>query len=49
MIGFENLSAYEQYREKLRVDKAARENFEFAQTGKFIRREERTFLRKVAP
>jgi len=48
MISFPGLAAYEQYRARLRADEAAMANFDFAQAGKFILAEERTFLRKVA-
>ena len=47
LISFESLSAYEAYRARLRGDKAGMENFQFAEHGKFILAEERTFLRKV--
>lgn len=40
-----NLAAYERYREKLRLDPEARANYEFAREKRFIRREERIFLR----
>jgi hypothetical protein len=41
----ESLADYEAYRARLAVDAAARENFEFARTKGFIRREDRIFLR----
>ncbi len=47
MIGFDNLAAYEAYREKLRQDRDGVANFEFAQREKLILREERSFLRAV--
>jgi hypothetical protein len=47
VIGFESLAAYEGYRARLQVDEAARANFAFAQTQRFILREERTFLEAV--
>ncbi len=47
LIGFESLAAYERYRAALRTDPQSRANFEFAQTEKFILREERQFLRQV--
>ncbi len=47
MIGFESLAAYEAYRAKLRTDAKAVANFNFAENGKFILREERSFLRPV--
>jgi hypothetical protein len=48
VIGFESLAAYEAYRGRLRTDPASRENFESAQRGRFILREERTWLEPVA-
>jgi hypothetical protein len=48
LIGFDSLAAYEIYRAKLRTYPASKANFEFADTQKFILREERTFLRPVA-
>jgi hypothetical protein len=47
LIGFESLAAYETYRARLKTDPASRANFEKAEKGKFILREERRFLRKV--
>jgi hypothetical protein len=47
LISFESLAAYETYRARLRTDKEAMANFNFAETNKFILAEERTFLRKV--
>jgi hypothetical protein len=47
LIGFDSLASYEAYRARLRSDPQARENFEFAQTKRFILREERTFLEVV--
>ena len=44
-----DLAAYEVYRAKLRADDAGRANFEFARREKFIRREDRLFLRRMAP
>ena len=43
----ENLAAYEAYRARLRDDLIGRENFEFARRERFIRREDRLFLKKV--
>ena len=40
----ESLAAYEAYRERLRGDPLGKENYEFAQTEKFLLREDRTFL-----
>ena len=47
MISFDSLASYEKYRARLRADEKAMANFRFAQTGKFILSEERSFLRKV--
>jgi hypothetical protein len=47
LISFASLAAYEEYRAKLRTDKEGMENFGFAEEHKFIRAEERTFLRQV--
>ena len=44
----ESLAAYEAYRARLREHAAARENFAFARTEQFIRREDRLFLRPIA-
>ncbi len=47
LIAFETLAVYEQYRARLKSDPQARENFQAAQTKRFILREERTFLETV--
>jgi hypothetical protein len=47
LIGFASLAAYETYRTKLKSDPDARENFAFANTRRFIVREERTFVELV--
>lgn len=47
LISFDNLAAYENYRERLRGDDEGKANFAFAEENKFILGEERTFLRKV--
>jgi hypothetical protein len=47
LINFESLAAYEAYRARLRQDAEGVANFHFAEEGKFILAEERTFLRKV--
>ena len=47
LIKLESLAAYESYRARLQLDPEARENFAFAQTQRFILREERTFLESV--
>ena len=49
LISFDSLVSYEAYRARLRADDAGRANFEFAQAGKFILAEERSFLRQVEP
>ena len=45
VYSIESLAAYEAYRARLKDDPAGRANFEFAQREKFIRREDRLFLR----
>jgi hypothetical protein len=47
LYNIESLAAYEAYRVRLRDDAAGRTNFEFARERRFIRREERFFLRRV--
>ena len=47
LIAFESLAAYEAYRAKLRSDPDAQRNLAFARTGRFIVREERTFVEAV--
>jgi len=44
----DSLADYEAYRQRLRDDPAGRENFDFAMREKFIRREDRLFLRLVS-
>ena len=44
----ESLAAYEAYRARLRDDPLGRENYAFSQRERFIRREDRLFLRKVS-
>ncbi|WP_406856351.1 NIPSNAP family protein [Alsobacter sp. KACC 23698] len=41
----ESLAAYEAYRARLRDDPLGRENYAFARKERFIRKEDRTFLR----
>ena len=48
LISFPSLAGYEAYRTRLRQDKAAMENFRFAEEQKCILVEERTWLRPVA-
>ena len=43
-----DLAAYQTYRARLRDDRQGRENFDFAMRERFIRREDRIFLRKVS-
>ncbi|MDW3222060.1 MAG: NIPSNAP family protein [Paracoccaceae bacterium] len=40
-----NLATYEAYRARLADDPLGRENYEFAQSEKFLLREDRTFLK----
>jgi hypothetical protein len=47
LIAFDSLASYEKYRAHLREDADARENFNFAQSKRFVLREERTFLEVV--
>ncbi|WEJ98859.1 MAG: NIPSNAP family protein [Candidatus Sphingomonas phytovorans] len=42
-----DLAAYEAYRARLMADPLGRENFAFAKAERFIRREDRLFLRRV--
>lgn len=48
LIGFESLAAYEAYRVRLRSDAEGAANFAFAQRGRFILSERRSFLKPVA-
>ena len=45
--GFDSLASYETYRARLKSDPDACANFAAAQTGRFIVREERTFVTVV--
>jgi NIPSNAP protein len=47
LIGFESLSAYEKYREKLVADPEAKENVEFAKRSGFILIEDRSYFYRV--
>ncbi|MET3647005.1 NIPSNAP family protein [Phyllobacterium ifriqiyense] len=47
VYNIENLAAYEEYRSRLMADPVGRANYEFAREKRFIRREDRTFLRLV--
>jgi len=44
LIAFDSLAAYEKYKERLRSDAEARENFAMAQSKRLILREERNFV-----
>ena len=43
-----DLAGYEAYRARLRDDPLGRENFAFSQSERFIRREDRLFLRNLS-
>ncbi len=43
-----SLAEYEAYRARLAADPIGRANYEFAQREKFLLREDRTFLKRVA-
>lgn len=45
LYNIDSLAAYEDYRARLREDPLGRENYEFARRERFIRREDRVFLR----
>jgi hypothetical protein len=47
LIAFDSLAAYETYRARLKGDPEARRNFLMAQSSRFIRREERSFVEVV--
>jgi hypothetical protein len=47
LISFASLASYEAYRKRLKGDAEGRANFEFAQSERFILREERTFTEVV--
>ena len=49
LIAFGSLADYEAYRARLKADDEGRENFAFAQSRRFIQREERSFLENVQP
>ncbi len=48
VYNIESLAAYEAYRARVLADPLGRENYEFARQQKFIRREDRTFLKIVS-
>lgn len=47
LIGFDSLAAYESYRNRLRTDGEALENFALAERMRLILREERNFVEAV--
>lgn len=47
LVGFDSLAAYETYRTRLKADAEGRENFAYAQSRRFILREERIFVEGV--
>lgn len=47
LIAFESLADYEHYRQRLRESELGRANFAFAQEGRFILQESRSFLRLI--
>jgi hypothetical protein len=47
LIGFDNLTAYEEYRKKLAADPEARENVEFARKSGCILTEERSYFYRI--
>jgi hypothetical protein len=47
LIGFRGMAEYDTYRQRLKLDPEARANFAFAQSMRFILREERTFFETV--
>ena len=47
VISFESLAHYETYRSRLKQHEEGKRNFEWAQSERFILREERTFLQAV--
>jgi len=47
LIAFDSLASYERYKEKLRSDPEAGQNFTMAQTKRLILREERNFVEIV--
>ena len=49
LISFDSLASYDAYRVRLKADDESRANFAFAQSKRFILREERTFLENVEP
>lgn len=47
LIAFDSLASYERYRARLKSDPGGRANFDLAKSGRFILKEERTFLEAV--
>lgn len=47
LIAFDSLAHYEAYKARLKADPDARQNFAFAQSKRFIVREERNFIEGV--
>ncbi len=47
LIAFDSLASYERYRQRLKADPEARDNFTMAQNKRLIFREERTFAEVV--
>jgi hypothetical protein len=47
VISFKSLADYETYRVRLKQDEEGKQNFDWAQSARFILREERTFLETV--
>lgn len=47
LIAFDGLAAYEAYQKRLREDPEGRKNFEYAQSARFILKEERNFVEVV--
>ena len=47
VIAFDSLASYEKYKGRLKSDSEAQENFQMAQTRRFILREERNFVEVV--
>lgn len=49
VYSIDSLATYEAYRARLREDPVGRDNFAFAQRERFIRNEDRLFLKRVQP
>ena len=47
IIAFDSLASYERYKDRLKTDPDAQENFKFAQQKRCIFREERNFVQVV--